>query len=255
MNIFNKAVIITSISFLAFTAQASVIIFDGNNGGAAKSGTVETATGSHTGNPDVWGLELEFTGFDVSGGISVNDNLNNGNFYRNNIIEAFADQDITPGNGGLGVCAISTNCAGSTDSFQSNLSGAYSDEVMFFDFDVATILETIWFNGDHHENVDGYLTGSLSDGNDALFNIFYSSDGVLYEDVFNNQVQPTDLEFLTTGVDDGYKFWAISASGYGAHASYVEAIEFSAVPEPSIVALFGLGLLGLGLTRRKVVSA
>jgi hypothetical protein len=243
-----------ALSLSAVTANASVIIFDGNNGGSAKTGVLETGVGANTGNPDVWGTSLAFSDFSAFGGISVNDNLNSGSFKRSDITTAFVDQDMSPGNGGLGACAISTNCSGSTDSFQSNLSGANTDEVIFFDFAQSSILDTVWFNGDHQETVDGSTSGALNVSTNALFNIFYSEDGMNYEQVFSNQVQPVDLEYLSTGIDDGYQYWAVAASGWGSHASYIEAIAYSAVPAPATLALFGLGIAGLGAFSRKKQS-
>jgi len=237
-----------SLMALSFSAQAT-IIFDGNNGGIAKSGTVETATGAHTGNPDVWGPVLSFSDFDVWGGYSVGDNLNKGVFNRDNIRRAMVDQDLSPAHGGLGVCSEDQNCAGSSDSFSSNVNGYQSDEILFFDFDNLVSLETVWFNGDHRETVDSD-GGLWNQTSEQLFNIYYSVDGNSYSNVFANQLLPTDLDFLS--LDAGsYRYWAVAASGWGKHDGYVEAIQYTTVPEPSVWALMGLGLLGLGFARRK----
>jgi hypothetical protein len=56
----------------AVSANATVIIFDNNNGGTAKTGVVEDATGATAGNPNFYGPSLGFTGFSVSGGYSNN---------------------------------------------------------------------------------------------------------------------------------------------------------------------------------------
>tara|TARA_R110002049_G_scaffold266120_1_gene442231 strand:+ start:696 stop:1478 length:783 start_codon:yes stop_codon:yes gene_type:complete len=239
------------------SAGASVIIFDNNNGGTAKTGTVETATAANTGNPDSWGPTLTFTDFTVTGGRSNGDNLNKGAFNINNIIASNVDQDLGPIHGGLGVCSENSSCSGSSDSFSSNVvnGSANTDEVLFFNFSQKVLLDTVWFNGDHNEKTDGNDTGSVNNSVNALFNIYYSVDGTNYSNLFSNQVRPTNREYLNTGLSDHYQYFAVTASGYGQHSSYVEAISYQAVSEPGTLALLGLGLAGLSFVRRKQIQA
>lgn len=240
------------LAFSATSASATMIIFDGNNGGTAKTGTLEAATADNYGNPDSWGPSLGFTDFSVYGGRSSGDNLNTGLFNRSDITMYNVDQDLAPAHGGLGVCSEDANCAGSSDSFSSNVNNNYrTDEVLFFDFDSAVSLDTIWFNGDHNERVNGSTDIAVNDGANALFNIYLSTDGSSYTNLFADQVQPTGLEYITTGLQDSYKYFAVAASGWGEHSSYVEAISYTKVPEPATLSLLGLSLLGLGISRRR----
>lgn len=187
----------------------------------------------------------------VTGGHSKNNkNLANANFSLNQIVftDIIKDHGST---GGFGVCSESPgDCSGATDSFSSNTNGTSKrDEILFFKFEELTNLESVLFNGPHTELVDHDGDDLTNTNSDALFNIFSSDDGMNYSSVFGGQVQPTGYDYLDV-VAGSSKLWAVAATGWGEHHSYVAGIKASPVSAPSTLALLGLALMGLA-SRRK----
>jgi hypothetical protein len=241
-----------SLATIAATSQAGLTIFDGNFGGTAKVGFVETGTSATNNAGEPIGDPIRFdaapVGFNVSAGISTTTNLAGSSFHISAIDKSFrAYQDLVPNHGGLGAVSIDSIDG---DNLSPGNADVNRDEVLFFDFDSLVSLTKVFFNGAHKE-----MTEASSQSTTDFFNIFTSTDGETYTSIFGGQKAPTDREFLETGLNGSiFTMYAVAASGWSAaKGGYVEALEVSAVnaSSPSTVILLGLSLLGLGMFVRK----
>lgn len=254
MNIIKNLLVSSALLSAAVTSNATVIVFDNT-----ADANYELASAANLGNPDAWGSMLGFTGFNVTGGYAASNVLTGASFSLSDITSTLIDQDSDPADGGLGVCseAVNNDCSGSSDSFSSNTNSSNpgGDELLLFNFNASTWLQKVSFNGEHKPFVDGDEDGNYKDTDNALFNVFFSTDGVSYTSIFgsNGQQQPDGLKSFSIS-SGAHSFWAVAASGWGDHSSYIESLEYNQVPAPASIAMLSLGLIGLAAARRSSKS-
>jgi hypothetical protein len=154
---------------------------------------------------------------------------------------AYLDKSWT-GIGGMGVCtALSgTQCDPGSDDNTSE------GETLRLVFSEDVFIESLTINNNH----DGGFFGSQFSLNGTTTNIDDSTDA---EKSSFDTAQTFDSGWLVsagTAFDLGY-IDRPAGDTSRLNNFYFESMQISAVPEPSIIALFGLGLLGLGFSVRR----
>lgn len=163
---------------------------------------------------------------------------------------------------GLGVCSSGVSSTGPTGGSRDNVCGdpianAADDnadqagEMLTFTFNENTSVNEIWFN--NNDDADWSLTGNTVN--------FQLNGGSMIEytftatDMLDHPSNSTGLGWLfafdnLAGIDANFVVGdklTVAYGGSNAEEFYISAIN---VPEPTIVALLGLGLVGIGFARR-----
>ncbi len=226
---------ITAIVLAApLAANATMISFDSNDPnylGLSDSytGLAACSSGDRCSETQTW---------DLGGGLS----LTASSYIRTPAASTTFDHsatllwhDAVPGEGGLGSAAR----ADLGDSGADNNTGYESIHLTFSE---AVTLDSLFFNG-NHTAFEGYMFIGV-DWDGSSFS--YYLDDYYTTGTVNVNYMVTDVYIEPD--------WSMNPNG-SVDPWYLSGLSFSSVPEPSSILLLGIGLLGLGLERRKFSEA
>lgn len=234
-----KITLLTSLTsfFLATSSFAGVVFYDFES--------PYNISGTHDSKLyTIDGVNLSITAWSIS-------NDGNGNISAASQVTGDSDHGVYGGSGGLGVETNSSDSnnldAGDSNNGSSGLNGKEVDEGLLFSFDYAVNLSRInfgsWGSSDDFNltiNFDGSNFGStlLTDFDSANSTTAYTIDHLT-----DNE---SDHFYFQNVYTSNFLIWADSDSD----SFRIDDLTIS-VPEPSVIALLGLGLTGLGLFSRK----
>lgn len=152
---------------------------------------------------------------------------------------AYAYMDA--GYGGLGVCKSLTTTAQCTPSNDDNTT---TGEWLTFVFDTDVMIKNLWVNNYHDD--DKSLIGDK---------ITIANGGPAFQVAGKDSEKPLGSYTSATSIGSFYVSAGTAFTmAYFDEEFYVTAMEVVGVPEAGTLVLFVLGLVGLGLVRRRTIS-
>ena len=208
--------------------------------------------------------------FDASGAITTNASNAFLDITGSNGSNSYAYFDSN--NAGLGVCGKLFDASSADQAnpgSRTNLCNPGSDdnvtyssgtpERLSFVFDANVIIEKIWLNNNHDGDkslFNDYITIGVDGANSStrLTNGGYLLDSLLNLDLALNAGSVFDVGFnpdqsCESGGSQSQS--ASSTTNYNNCEFYISKIEYTTVPEPTTLALLGLGVFGLSIARRR----
>lgn len=229
--IHNKGII--AMQIIKKLAVTSAFVFSASIANATVFNFIDLTEGAGNLGESAWNT-LTLT----DGSLTMNVNGYSSNPLNGGISRAFAYLDW--GNAGLGVCKSANSTGANPDSSTNQCNPSSDDNVtvgeyLAFSFNQDVQIDNFWFNNNHD---GGFGAGDLVTigGSDFAVGTGYVGG--------NNGIGPFMLgkgsELLVRYKNEEF---------------YISGMEVSTVPEPSTLALVGLGIIGLGLRSRRKLSS